>query len=207
MPVAMKMPSSASKRLIQAAKSAGSTRMAYHGNVNATMPAASTSNATCVAVSKPRPISRPTGYRCHGLFTRRITRGQQPGQETPVLKLPFEFGLVEVAVAHGAEHLGDAHDGEQVRQPDQDQEGPGDERAHQPEGLQHRRALVLHGSDDGAHADAPTETPARTPRWNGPSENQKPADSERVPSPTSLRVVLSITAMWSASKACRTPSR
>ncbi len=38
-----------------------------------------------------------------------------------------------------------------------------------------------------------------------PSENQNPDDKVRVPSPTSLRVVLSITAMWSASKACRTP--
>ncbi len=47
--------------------------------------------------------------------------------------------------------------------------------------------------------------PNTTLEW--PSENQNPADSERVPSPTSLRVVLSITAMWSASNACRTPSR
>ena len=31
-------------------------------------------------------------------------------------------------------------------------------------------------------------------------------DSGRLPSPTSLRVVLSIAAMWSASKACRMPS-
>lgn len=38
-----------------------------------------------------------------------------------------------------------------------------------------------------------------------PSENQKPTDSGRLPSCISLRVVLSIAAMWSASKACRMP--
>ena len=39
-----------------------------------------------------------------------------------------------------------------------------------------------------------------------PSEKQNPTDSGRFPSLTSLRVVLSIAAMWSASNACRMPS-
>ena len=39
-----------------------------------------------------------------------------------------------------------------------------------------------------------------------PSEKKNPTDSGRLPSPTSLRVVLSMAAMWSASKACRMPS-
>ncbi len=43
-----------------------------------------------------------------------------------------------------------------------------------------------------------------TEEW--PSENQKPTESGRLPSAMSLRVVLSIAAMWSASKACRMPS-
>jgi hypothetical protein len=38
-----------------------------------------------------------------------------------------------------------------------------------------------------------------------PRENQNPTDSGRLPSDISLRVVLSIAAMWSASKACRMP--
>ena len=38
-----------------------------------------------------------------------------------------------------------------------------------------------------------------------PREKKKPTDSGRLPSLTSLRVVLSIAAMWSASKACRIP--
>ncbi len=38
-----------------------------------------------------------------------------------------------------------------------------------------------------------------------PREKKKPTESGRLPSLTSLRVVLSIAAMWSASKACRMP--
>ena len=38
-----------------------------------------------------------------------------------------------------------------------------------------------------------------------PREKKNPVDSGRLPSPTSLRVVLSIAAMWSASNACRMP--
>ncbi len=44
-----------------------------------------------------------------------------------------------------------------------------------------------------------------TVEW--PRENQNPVPTADRPSPTSLRVVLSMVAMWSASKACRTPSR
>ena len=83
--------------------------------------------------------------------------GEDPRQEAAVLELPLEFGLIEVAAAHPAEHLGDAHRGEQVRQPDQDEEGTRDEGAHQPERLQQRRALVLHRSHDSAHADRQQE--------------------------------------------------
>ena len=39
-----------------------------------------------------------------------------------------------------------------------------------------------------------------------PREKKKPTDSGRLPSLTSLRVVLSMAAMWSASNACRMPS-
>ena len=102
---------------------------------------------------EPQAHQKAHGVEMPGLADPAHHPGQQSGQKTPILKLPFEFGLVEVAVAHGAENLGDSHDGEEIRQPDQDQEGPGDERPDQPERLQHRRTLVLHGSDDGAHAD------------------------------------------------------
>ena len=57
----MSTPSAVSNRLMPAANSTGSTRIAYQGSTNAADPAASTSSATWVAVSKPRPMSRPTG--------------------------------------------------------------------------------------------------------------------------------------------------
>ena len=38
-----------------------------------------------------------------------------------------------------------------------------------------------------------------------PREKKKPTESGRLPSLTSLRVVLSMAEMWSASKACRMP--
>ena len=47
-------------------------------------------------------------------------------------------------------------------------------------------------------------SPNTTDEW--PSENQKPTLSGRLPSAISLRVVLSIAEMWSASKAWRMPS-
>ena len=42
-----------------------------------------------------------------------------------------------------------------------------------------------------------------TDEW--PSENQNPTETGRPPSASMLRVVLSMAAMWSASKACRMP--
>jgi hypothetical protein len=39
-----------------------------------------------------------------------------------------------------------------------------------------------------------------------PSEKKNPTDNGRLPSAISLRVVLSMALMWSASKACRAPS-
>ena len=51
---------------------------------------------------------------------------------------------------------------------------------------------------------SPTASSSTTLEW--PSEKKKPVPSGRFPSPTSLRVVLSMAAMWSASKACRMPN-
>ena len=51
-----------SSRLIPAANRTGRVRIAYHGSAKAAAPPARTSRLTSVAVSKPRPNSRPTGY-------------------------------------------------------------------------------------------------------------------------------------------------
>ena len=53
-------------------------------------------------------------------------------------------------------------------------------------------------------AASSTASTSTTVEW--PSEKKKPTLSGRPPSAISLRVVLSIAAMWSASKACRRPS-
>jgi hypothetical protein len=49
----------------------------------------------------------------------------------------------------------------------------------------------------------PTPTTMMTVEW--PKEKKNPVPSGRLPSAISLRVVLSIQEMWSASKACRNP--
>ena len=64
-------------------------------------------------------------------------------------------------------------------------------------------------STSPASAFTPTDSSSARPKtiveW--PRENQKPTDSGlRLPSASSFRVVLSIAAMWSASKACRIPN-
>ena len=59
-----------------------------------------------------------------------------------------------------------------------------------------------------ARLRTPNESSRTSPKTTDecPSENQKPTDSGRLPSAISFRVVLSMAAMWSASKACRMPS-
>ena len=69
--------------------------------------------------------------------------------------------------------------------------------------LQRRVAVDLAGQRP--HADGQQRPQRRRRREECPSENQNPTDSGRLPSAMSLRVVLSIAAMWSASKACRMP--
>ena len=56
-----------------------------------------------------------------------------------------------------------------------------------------------------ARAAMVTPTPTATMIVEWPKEKKKPVPSGRFPSAISLRVVLSIQEMWSASKACRNP--
>ena len=68
-----------------------------------------------------------------------------------------------------------------------------------------RRAVVLHRAAQRTNADREQER-QREHDDECPSENQKPTLSGRLPSAISLRVVLSIAEMWSASNAWRRPS-
>ena len=94
-----------------AANRIGSVRIAYHGRLNAAAPPASTSRPTSVAVSKPRPNSRPTGYMCHGLRDRLGHAAEEPVHEAAVVELVLQRRLVVVAAAHPAEDLEDADAG------------------------------------------------------------------------------------------------
>ena len=64
---------------------------------------------------------------------------------------------------------------------------------------------LVHLTGQGPDAQREQRRTARTRSLEWPRENQKPTDSGRLPSAISLRVVLSIAAMWSASNACRMP--
>ena len=72
----------------------------------------------------------------------------------------------------------------------------GDLLQQEPSSTTCRRARVR----PSASSATSTNTTVECPR-----ENQNPTDTGRLPSAISLRVVLSIAAMWSASKACRMP--
>ena len=65
----MNEPSMVSSRHMPAVNSTGRHKMAYHGRPAAALVPASTSSATSVAVSKPRPNRTPTGYICHDAVT------------------------------------------------------------------------------------------------------------------------------------------
>ena len=66
--------------------------------------------------------------------------------------------------------------------------------------------LSLSSAPLSPRTPATTSTPSANTIVECPSEKKKPTLSGRWPSAISLRVVLSIALMWSASNACRSPS-
>ena len=65
--------------------------------------------------------------------------------------------------------------------------------------------LGLTTAPNTARAAKVMPTPTATTIVEWPKEKKKPLPSGRLPSAISLRVVLSMQEMWSASKACRNP--
>ena len=84
--------------------------------------------------------------------------------------------------------------------------GPGDGRPDQPGRLVQRRAVVVDRAAEPLDPDREQRARAAKTIVECPSEKKKPTLSGRWPSVISLRVVLSIAPMWSASKAWRMPS-
>ena len=122
-----------------------------------------------------------------------------------LVQLAVELGGVVAARPHLPVEPGDGDEHEQVEQADEEEEGP-----------RHRRADEVVAARGGQSRGWLTwRSSARIPKFSAtarakttlecPSEKKKPTPSGRLPSPTSLRVVLSMAAMWSASKAWRTP--
>ena len=69
-----------------------------------------------------------------------------------------------------------------------------------------QRRAVVSSAPLSPRTPATTSTPSANTIVECPSEKKKPTLSGRWPSAISLRVVLSIAPMWSASNACRSPS-
>ena len=123
-----------------------------------------------------------------------------------VVELLLELGLVVGAAPHLAGRSGRCHQDDDVEDRDQVQERPRDRGADHAGRRVQGRAVVLAPGRSSARTptDSRNASPNTIVEW--PSENQNPTLSGRLPSPIILRVVLSIAAMWSASKACRIPS-
>ena len=105
-----------------AANRTGRHRIAYHGRPAAPALAATTSRATSVAVSNPRPNRTPIGYICCGLVTVLVSRPKKPVHEPTTVKLTLECGLVERAALHLAEHPDDPDQDDEVERGDDVQE-------------------------------------------------------------------------------------
>ena len=130
---------------------------------------------------------------------------QDPVEEAALVELALELGLVVPAVPQLAEDLHDADQRSEVDQPDEQQEGAADRGAPHAGDLLQRGVVVVDAAGERAHAERDRRAPSRRPPSEWPRLNQKPTLIGRLPSAISLRVVLSIAAMWSASKACRMP--
>ena len=157
------------------------------------------------AVSNPRPKRTPTRYIFHDGSRSVGENRRRTVHQAPVGELPIQFRCV---IAAGARLPIQTEEGDQypeIDERDQKQERARDRRADDVSGGMESGRGVAHLKVGAARmpkfsARARTNT---TVEW--PSEKAKPTPSGRLPSPTSLRVVLSIAAMWSASKAWRIP--
>ncbi len=138
--------------------------------------------------------------------TARVNAPEDAVHEPARWSWCLELGLVVAARAHLAEDLDDPDQDDEVQRRDDVEERPGDRRADEAGDAVERRAVGLDLAGERLDAEAEQQREAEHDRSSGPSEKKNPTLSGRLPSAMSLRVVLSIAAMWSASKACRSPS-
>ena len=165
----------------------------------------STSSATSVAVSKPSPKSNPIGYIFQGVSIRRASGPKNRFISPRLLSCASSSASSYLPLTHLPEDLDDPDQDDDVQRGDQVQEEARDRRADDVGDVVQPGAAVLHLVVQRADAEVQQHRHARTRSWSGRGRRRTRRYSGRLPSLTSLRVVLSIAAMWSASNACRMP--
>ncbi len=142
----MKEPSTVSSRHMPAVNSTGRHMMAYHGSPAAALVPASTSSAISVAVSKPSPNNKPTGYMCQDLVIDLVKRPSNRFIRPAVVQLPLQFGRVGVGIvfapAQPREHAQYADQDDDVEKRDRVQEHARDAGADQTGVVVQRRGVV-----------------------------------------------------------------
>ena len=203
----MNEPSMVSSRHMPAVNSTGRHKIAYQGSPAAALVPASTSSAISVAVSKPSPNSSPTGYMCQDLVIDLVKRPRNRLSSPRFANCRSSSApSFSGSSRRGAprEHPQDADQDDDVKDGDQIQEPARDAGADQAGVVMQPRGIVLDRSGDGLD---PGRQQRRQPEHHGGvAQREEESDSKgRCPSLISLRVVLSMAAMWSASNACRMP--
>lgn len=159
-----------------------------------------------MAVSKPSPIKRPTGYRCRALVTRWVARRNRRAMKPRWCRWCSSFSSSKDPARMCRKTWMIPNSALRFVKPMTIRNVPATSDPTRP-----RVVCKVEFSSWIGPASAPTPIASRreSPKTTleCPSENQKPTPLADLPSPTSLRAVLSIAAMWSASKAWRTPSR
>lgn len=155
-------------------------------------------------MSKPSPNNNPTGYMCHGLVTalvaplmNRVTKprlsscASSSASSNPPRRIRRNTETIPTSTTRLSTPI---------------------RTRNTPEITVPATPVTCCSSDDSSSSCPASErTPSAssatstntTEEW--PSENQKPIETGRPPSASCLRVVLSMAAMWSGSKACRMP--
>ena len=200
----MKAPSAVSIRHMPAANRIGSESTARNGTWCVATPAASASSPTSVAVSKPSPNRTPSGYICQ----LDLDPAAKPADEEAVHEAAVEQPLPRAApgrtlpAAHVAEDPDDVEQHEQVEDADDPEERPRDARADVAAVVLERRDLRV----DRLRGDRQRRRRARRRSSSGRARRRSRRRASACRPARNFRVVLSIAAMWSASKAWRRPN-
>jgi hypothetical protein len=157
---------------------------------------------TSVAVSKPKPEEDSDGVYLPRFMHDHEQRVQKPVHEATFVEHVFEFLPLRllVSLSNLLEDAVDPDRDDQVDETDEDKENPRD----QPPDVE--PALLIAGMLLKTAHNVMTSPKIRaTTMVEYPRENQRPTESGRLFSCINFRVVLSMSAIWSASTPWRRP--